>query len=122
MQQNNLEQLEQENNTTHTLEYSSGNKTFASLEEELEYLRGEVKKNQEKNGEQFEQDQIITQEIKTYHEETGRDLLHESYIQPEAKGEEIVLNLAPEAHDKNMEEYWTLMNKNGIYNLSLIHI
>jgi len=116
MSQNTFEQLDNENNVGNAPESFSGPKTFASLEEELEYLRGEVKKNQEKNSAQFEQDQIITQEIKTYHQETGRDLLHESYIQPEKKGEEIVLNLAPENHDKNMEEYWTLMNKNGIYN------
>ncbi len=116
MQEKTLEQLDAENSGIHASESSSGTKTFASLEEELEYLRGEVKKNQDKNSEQFEQDQIIAQEIKTYHQETGRDLLHESYIQPESKSNEIVLNLAPENHDKNMEEYWTLMNKNGIYN------
>lgn len=116
MQEKNLEQLDNQNQRDNPSESLFDNKTFTSLEEELEYLRGEVKKNQEKNGEQFEQDQVITQEIKTYHEVSGRDLLHESYIQPETKGEEIVLNLAPEAHDKNMEDYWTLMNKNGIYN------
>ena len=116
MQEKNVEQLDADTKGNNFSENISGNKTFASLEEELEYLRGEVRKNQEKNSEQFEQDQIITQEIKTYHKQTGRDLLHESYIQPENKSDEIVLNLAPESHDKNMEEYWTLMNKNGIYN------
>ncbi len=116
MQEKNVEQLDNENKQPPNSESSSDNKNFTSLEEELEYLRGEVKKNQEKNSNQFEQDQIITQEIKTYHKETGRDLLHESYIQPEKNGSEIVLNLAPEGHDKNMEEYWSLMNKNGIYN------
>ena len=116
MSQNNFEQSNNENKGANNSESSSVNKTFASIEEELEYLRGEVKKNQDKNSAQFEQDQIITQEIKTYHEETGRDLLHESYVQTEKKGEEVVLNLAPESHDKTMEEYWTLMNKNGIYN------
>jgi TraM recognition site of TraD and TraG len=116
MQPNNLEQLTQENNTGQTPETFSNNKTFASIEEELEYLRGEVKKNQENNPNGFEQDQIITQEIKAYHEVTGKDLLHESYVQTETKNEEVVLKLSPESHDKNMEEYWTLMNKNGIYN------
>lgn len=100
MQEKKIEQLNNENKQSHNFESSSDNKTFASLEEELEYLRGEVKKNQEKNSDQFEQDQIITQEINTYHKETGRDLLHEAYIQPENKASEIVLNLAPESHDK----------------------
>jgi hypothetical protein len=117
MLQNNFEQSENKNQQIGVLDFvTPDKKTFTSIEEELEYLRSEVKKNQEKNGDQFEQDQIIIKEIKTYHEETGIDLLHESYIQPETKGEEIVLNLVPENHDKNMEEYWTLMNKNGIYN------
>jgi hypothetical protein len=117
MLQNNFEQSENKNQQIGVLDFvTPDKKTFTSIEEELEYLRSEVKKNQEKNGDQFEQDQIIIKEIKTYHEETGRDLLHESYIQPETKGEEVVLNLVPENHDKNMEEYWTLMNKNGIYN------
>jgi len=80
MLQNNFEQSENENQETGVLDFAtSDKKTFASIEEELEYLRGEVKKNQEKNGDQFEQDQVITQEIKKYHEVTGRDLLHESY-------------------------------------------
>ena len=120
MSQSSFEELNTENiSNTDTGTESVPSKTFTSLEEELEYLRGEVKKNQEKEN-AFEQDQIITQEIKTYHEVTGRDLLHESYVQ-ENKGEEIVLNLAPETHDRNMEEYLTLMNKNGIYNtLTLI--
>ncbi len=117
MLQNNFEQSKNKNHEIGVLNFAEPDKkTFASIEDELEYLRGEVKKNQDKNNEQFEQDQIISQEIKIYHETTGRDLLHESYIQPEKKGQEIVLNLAPESHDENMEEYWALMNKNGIYN------
>jgi hypothetical protein len=32
------------------------------------------------------------------------------------KSNEIVLKLSPEAHDKNMEEYYTLMEQHGIYN------
>ena len=92
MSQNNFEQSEIENQEIGVLNFiKPDKKSFTSIEEELEYLRHEVKKNQEKNGEQFEQDKVIIQEIKTYHEVTGRDLLHESYIQPEANGQEIVL-------------------------------
>ena len=46
---NNFEQLDNENKRSHNSEPSSDNKNFASLEEELEYLRGEVKKNQKKS-------------------------------------------------------------------------
>ncbi len=122
MLQNNFEDLNQENNNQITNEVKP-NKGFVSLEEELEYLRSEVKKKQESKidlGEVFEQDNIIKKELEQYHQNTGRDLLHESYKQinadKEIQNQEIVLRLSPENHDKNMEEYWTLMNKNGIYN------
>ena len=48
MSQNNFEQSNNENKGANNSESSSVNKTFASIEEELEYLRGEVKKNQDK--------------------------------------------------------------------------
>lgn len=112
MSQNNFEEIEQGGlSTAPEVETKDTFGNFASLEEELEYLRGEVKRNQEKNR---DQDEAIKEEIKIYHENTGRDLLHESYKQEGSQ--EVTLNLSPEAHDKNMEEYWTLMNKNGIYN------
>ena len=122
MSQNNFEELKEQNaddikNVKNEEIKSSSN--FSSIEEELEYLRNEVKKSREQKiytGEQFEEDDIIRKEIREYHENTGRDLLHESYKQPENQTQEIVLNLIPENHDKNMEEYWTLMNQNGIYN------
>ncbi len=118
MLQNNFEELNQENNNKNINEVKPDN-GFASLEEELEYLRSEVRKNRESKVDEgviFEENDIIKKEIEQYHQNTGRDLLHESYIQSESQNQEIVLNLAPESHDKNMEEYWTLMNKNGIYN------
>ncbi|MES2623309.1 MAG: type IV secretory system conjugative DNA transfer family protein [Patescibacteria group bacterium] len=101
-------------------------KPFTTLEEELDYLRAQVKAHEATIGGQKEQDQIIREEIKEYHANTGRDLLHESYKatpqEHETRGTEIVLKLSPEAHDKNMEEYFTLMEKYGIHNaLSAIH-
>lgn len=101
------------------------NKTpFSSLEEELQYLRDKVRDHEsQKNlssGEVKEQDAIILDEIREYHQNTGRDILHESYkmssADQEQKSKEIVLKLSPEAHDKNMEEYFTLMETNGIHN------
>lgn len=95
----------------------STQKSFTSLEEELAYLREQVKKQEIKLGESVEdkkdQDDIIRKEIKQYHDHTGRDLLHESYAE---KGNEIVLKLSPESHDTNMEKFLSLMDTHGIYN------
>lgn len=102
----------------------SGNNTelikknsFTSLEEELQYLRTQVKMQELKVGtsieEKKEQDEVIRKEIQDYHAYTGRDLLHESY---QNKGQEVVLKLSPETHDKNMEQYLSMMETHGIFN------
>ncbi|MEN9604652.1 MAG: hypothetical protein RJB39_337 [Candidatus Parcubacteria bacterium] len=92
---------------------------FASIEEELAYLRERVKQ-QESTGEKYDTDKVIKQEIKEYHEHTSRDLMHESFRNTPAETaqatQEIVLKLSPEAHDSNMEELFTLMMTKGIYN------
>ncbi len=103
--------------------------SFSSLEEELQYLREKVQAHEaEQNmsvGAKKEQHAIIQEELREYQNHTGRDLLHESYaIKPseqEKQSKEIVLKLSPERHDKNMEEYFTLMESQGIHNaLSVI--
>ncbi len=105
---------------------SAKENTFASLEEELHYLRAQVKRYEHVSvGEQKEQDEIIKKEIDIYHMQSKHDILHESYRATPEKtqhdAEEIVLKLSPETHDKNMEEFLTLMNTRGIYNaLSVI--
>ncbi len=104
------------------------NNSFATLEEELAYLREKVKAQESQVytvEDKKEQDNRIRQEVQEYHAHTGIDMLHESYrMNPqehEEKAKEVVLKLSPETHDKNMEEYFTLMEKHGIYNaLSVI--
>jgi hypothetical protein len=126
------EDIEQPINPLNKVDTISSN-NFSSLEEELAYLRAQVKMHQEKAGEHIpgtveekkEQEQIIKKEIVEYHKNTGHDLLHERYKttpeRTEQQSKEIVLKLSPEAHDKNMEEYYTLMELHGIYNaLSII--
>jgi hypothetical protein len=97
--------------------------SFSSLEEELAYLRAQVAKHEHQGStveDRKEQDKRIQEEVRSYHEATGKDLLHESYAmtsdQHVEKSNEIVLKLSPETHDKNMEEYYTLMEQHGIYN------
>ena len=92
---------------------------FASIEEELAYLRERVK-HQESVGAKQELDQIIKEEIEQYHTQSGRDLLHEVYKanpkQIEQSATEVVLKLSPEMHDKDMERFFTVMLEKGIYN------
>lgn len=92
---------------------------FASIEEELAYLRERVK-HQESVGAKQELDQIIKEEIEQYHTQSGRDLLHEVYKanpkQVEQAATEVVLKLSPEMHDKDMEQFFTVMIEKGIYN------
>lgn len=93
--------------------------SFASIEEELAYLRERVKQ-QESVGAKQETDALIKQEIKQYHEAAGRDLLHEKFRatpQESSKdAEAITLHLSPEMHDSDMEQLFTVMMSKGIYN------
>ena len=127
MSQTSYEDLQQ--HTRPRTDFSGKKDSFSSLQEELEYLREQVKYQENKGetvGDRRDRDQIIKEEIKEYHKVTGRDLLHESYRtkpdQIEKQSKEIVLKLSPEAHDKNMEEYFTLMETYGVHNaLSVVH-
>lgn len=110
------EHLQQHTGLENKTEHSKQN-SFTTLEEELQYLREQVKKQEvqleSSIDDRKEQDEVIRKEIQEYHEHTGRDLLHEAYAN---KGGEIVLKLSPEAHDKNMERFLSLMESHGIYN------
>ena len=103
----------------HGVPSQSKDTLFTSIEEELAYLRERVKQ-QESVGSKQEADTIIKEEIQQYHKQTGHDLLHESYRatprQTEQAAAEVVLHLSPEAHDKNIEELFTVMIEKGIYN------
>ncbi len=108
-----------ENFKKETTASSAEQNPFASIEEELAYLRERVK-HQESVGAKQELDEIIKEEIQEYHEQTGRDLLHEVYKaspkQTEQAAAEVVLKLSPEMHDKDMEQFFTVMLEKGIYN------
>lgn len=123
MQNDSLEKVDSqfEKNNTVTLSSSKKEAGFATIEEELKYLRERVKDHREKSvGEMQEADEMIKEEIVEYHKKAGRDLLHEAYrASPEvtkSAAEEIILKLSPENHDKNMEEFLALMQAKGIYN------
>lgn len=102
-----------------TISTASAEHSFASIEEELAYLRERVKQ-QESVGDKQEADAIIREEIQQYHKQAGKDLLHESFratpTETAKTSQEIVLKLSPEMHDGDMEQLFTVMMSKGIYN------
>lgn len=92
---------------------------FSSPEEELVYLRQVVASRERKaltEGEKFDREAAITEEIKNYSTQDADKVLHESFKIPETTKQEIVLELSPEAHDKNIEELLPVLFEKGILN------
>lgn len=98
-------------------------KQFASLQEELEYLRGVVQSREEyleshpKSPEREEQrEAIIEAELSHYSQQDADRVLHERFKMPAQEQWEIILDLAPEMHDKRMEELMQIMQEKGLLN------
>lgn len=94
-------------------------KSFSSAEEELAYLRqvvsGREKHLTDKN-EEVDREQIISEELKDYSKTDADKVLNEHYKMPVAEKQDIVLDLAPETHDKKMEELIDILYQKGIKN------
>lgn len=98
-------------------------KKFSSVEEELDYLRKLVAQrethlasNPESREREFERQEIISSELKSYSKENADHLLHERYQMKPAEQWEIILELSPESHDKKMEELLALVQEKGVLN------
>lgn len=98
-------------------------KQFASLQEELDYLRGVVQSREqnltthpESEARQQERAKIIDAEIADYSVQNADRVLHEHYKMPAQEQWEIILDLAPEMHDKRMEGLMQVMQEKGVLN------
>ncbi len=98
-------------------------KKFASLQEELDYLRGVVQSREqhltshpESEARQQEQATIIDAEIANYSGQDADRVLHEHYKMPAQEQWEIILDLSPEMHDKRMEGLMQVMQEKGVLN------
>lgn len=99
--------------------FSYDNKQFSSPAEELDYLRKVVARRENtfaSEGAQIEKEAIISAELQNYSEIQADKVLHESFKMPEAEKGEIVLELAPETHDKKIEELLGMLTSKGIKN------
>lgn len=92
---------------------------FSSPEEEIAFLREKISKKEmelrEKNLE-FKVEDVVKDQISRYRDVLPKEILDETYALAEHDVESIVLNLAPERHDKKMEELLGILNKKGIKN------
>ncbi len=98
---------------------SPAKKLFSSPEEELDFLRKEVRKREigaEIKGEDGIKNFAVKEILKTYAEKPVSEILSPDYALSESNKESIVLDLSPEAHDKTIEELIGILEKKGIKN------
>ncbi len=94
-------------------------KKFGSPEEELSFLREEVaRKEQElrERGKEPHRGEIIQDRVEAYKNSPTDVLLEESHALPSHAVEKFALDLAPEEHDKQMEELLAILLEKGIRN------
>lgn len=103
--------------------HSYEGKQFSSPEEELQYLRKVIAAREsnlstaEDSAERTkEREAIISQELSHYSQQDADRVLHEHYKMKPDEQWEIILELAPETHDRQMEQFLALLNEKGLLN------
>lgn len=92
---------------------------FSSPEEELEFLRAAVKEQQqelERRGTEADQEKLIYEEISKYKTIEPSAALAYGHKLEQPEVDAIVLDLAPETHDSQMEELLGILQEKGIRN------
>ncbi len=101
------------------MEKISDSLNFSSPEAEIAYLREKIanKELELREGKKdFKIDDVVGSEISRYRDKLSKDVLDETLALSKTDVESIVLNLAPERHDKKIEELLSLMNTKGVKN------
>lgn len=98
--------------------FSPENKKFTNPQEELEFLREKIARQEQESGsmEQAPREENIRRQIHEYKKEKPEAVLEESYKLPEREENEIVLKLSPEEHDDKMAELLGILQEKGIKN------
>ncbi|MBI5470597.1 type IV secretory system conjugative DNA transfer family protein [Candidatus Kaiserbacteria bacterium] len=91
---------------------------FKSPEEELAYLREQVKQKENELGAEnkLESDRIARREVAAYAATPAHTVLHQDYKLPEHETLRKVLKLDPEEHDTQMDEMLKIIQEHGIRN------
>lgn len=92
---------------------------FASPEEEIAFLREQISNKEtelRESKKEYKIDDVVKEEIQKYKDVLPKEVLDETYAIAQADVESIVLNLAPERHDKKIEELLGILSEKGIKN------
>lgn len=92
---------------------------FKSPEEELAFLREQVKQKEQElevQGNRFESDRIAKKEVALYAEKPPATVLHGAVVLPEHEIMRHVLKMEPEAHDEQVDGLLRLVQEHGIRN------
>ena len=92
---------------------------FSSPEEELQFLRAHVAREEaisKREGTDISREELTSETLRMYDKTPAKEILREAAILPEHEVEKIVLALAPEAHDRKMEELLSILSEKGIKN------
>jgi len=98
---------------------SENTSRFTSPEEEINFLRGKIaekEKQLHERDQKVDTDTVVREQISKYKDTLSKDVLSDTYALSKADAESIVLNLAPERHDKKMEELLGILNEKGVKN------
>ena len=88
---------------------------FSTPEAEIAFLREKIRAKELEFKDKkidFKSDDIIKDQISRYRDVSSKDVLSNNYAIPKTEIESIVLNLAPEIHDKKIEELLGIFNNN----------
>ncbi len=102
-----------------SVDASTVNKKFQTPEEELVYLRGQVAEKEKalfEQGIENKREDVIKHQISTYKDNSPENFLHESFKIPDSSVGEILLDLAPESHDKQIEGLIHILYEKGVMN------
>ena len=92
---------------------------FTSPEQELSHLREAAVKHAEaakERGEAVTHHEAVGAVVKSYAEAQPHEVLHPEYAMKDHEAEAITLELSPEAHDRQLEEFIGILQEKGIKN------
>ncbi len=92
---------------------------FTSPEAEIAYLREKIANKELELREKkvdFKIDEVVSSEISRYRDKLSKDVLDETLALSKVDLESLVLDLAPERHDKKIEELLGILDTKGVKN------
>ena len=91
----------------------------ASPSEEIKEINKKVEESVENLGESssdYTKEEVVSEVVKKYSEVSPTEVLHPEYTIKGHEVESIVLQLSPEAHDKQLEHFIGILEEKGIRN------